>query len=196
MRVERFAFDVEVLSLARQLRIDIAEVPVMWSEVSQSTVRTLVDPFSMTRDVLSVRTRREWVNLPALAVTPAVEERRRSSSRAIFELHRALGPNYPITMDSDGQALVLLPLCGPVEVHDIAARLRKLPTKLTVKERSMSFEQLLEVVPFRWVDGEHGGLAMASEGGIDLKLRPPVGGWESVRAERPRRTRQEIPLSA
>ena len=94
MRVQRFAFDVEILCLARQLRMEIAEVAVTWREMSQSTVRTFVDPLSMARDVLSVRTRREWANLAALAVTPAPGERRRSRSRIIGELHRALGPNY------------------------------------------------------------------------------------------------------
>ncbi len=200
LTVERFAFDVEVLHLAQRLQMDISEIAVRWREVGSSRVRTLVDPLSMTRDVLSLSRRREWSRLPALAVTPDHGERRRSSSWVVGELRRALGPTFPILMGpAEGHALVLLPLCGPLEVHAMAARLRKLPTKLVIMERSVSFEELVDVAPFQWIDGEHGGLAIAADGEIDISTHPPVGGWEAVRADRSRQnvsTRQEISLSA
>ena len=60
LTVERFAFDVEVLHLAQRLRMDISEIAVRWREVGSSKVRTLVDPLSMTRDVLSVSRPSRW----------------------------------------------------------------------------------------------------------------------------------------
>lgn len=183
MRVQRFAFDVEVLCLARQLHLEIAEVAIRWHEVGESKVRTLMDPLAMTRDVVALSKRREWPQLPALAVRPSVGERRRSSSRIVGELYKVLGPNFPIAVLPDEQSLVLMPLCNPIEVHDVATRLRGLPTKLTVRERSVSFSQLTELVPFRWVDGEHDGLIVASDGHLDdLITQTPPEGWESYRA--------------
>jgi dolichyl-phosphate beta-glucosyltransferase len=189
MRAQRFAFDVEILCLARKLRMEIAEVAIHWREDRRSTVRTLVDPLSMTRDVFDVRRRREWPNLPALAITPAPGERRRSQSRIVEELHRALGPNFPIILASEDQSLVLLPLCDPVEVHNIASRLRALPTKMSVRERSVQFSQLTELVPFQWVDGENDGFIVASRTDItNLVTRTPVDGWRSLREVPPLRS--------
>ena len=115
-------------------------------------------------------------------------------------MRRGLRLAFPILIGpAEGQVLVLLPLRGPLEVHELAARLQKLPTRLSVKERSVSFEELVEIAPFRWVDGEHGGLAIAAEGEIEISADPPVGGWEAIRADRNRQkvsTRQEISLSA
>ena len=49
------AFDVEVLFLAALLGLEIVEVPVQWTHVPESKVRTLADPLRMTGDVLRVR---------------------------------------------------------------------------------------------------------------------------------------------
>src|ERR1019366_7421675 len=49
---ERFAFDVEILSLARRLGLRIDQVPVHWSRIRGSRVRPLADAGSMTRDVI------------------------------------------------------------------------------------------------------------------------------------------------
>ncbi|MGO9856268.1 MAG: dolichyl-phosphate beta-glucosyltransferase [Acidimicrobiales bacterium] len=183
MRVQRFAFDVEVLCLARELRMDITEVPVHWREVGQSTVRTMADPLSMTRDVLTVRRNRERPNIPALAITPCQGERRRSPSRVVGELHSALGPNYPIMIVSEDQTLVLLPLCDPIEVHNVTNRLRRLPTRLNVRERSASFSQVTDLAPFKWVDAAEGGFIIASHGDVSgLVTQRPVEGWESLRS--------------
>jgi dolichyl-phosphate beta-glucosyltransferase len=183
MRVQRFAFDVEVLCLARQLRMDVAEVAVRWREVGQSTVRSVMDPLSMTRDVLGVTRRQVRPNHPALAVTPSPGERRRSSSRVVGELRRVLGPTFPILVPSEDQTVVLLPLCSPLEVHNIASRLRSLDTKLSVRERSVSFNQLVELAPLKWRDGEDGGIVIGSRDNVNhIMTYPPVGGWESVRA--------------
>jgi dolichyl-phosphate beta-glucosyltransferase len=182
MSVDGFAFDVEVLSLARMLKMEIAEVAVRWTEIGQSTVRCLIDPIVMTRDLFSVSKRRHWPNLPTLAVTPCRGERRRSPSRIVAELHRALGSNTPIVIGSGGKFLVLLPLVDPIEVQSIATKLRHLPVRLSVRERSLSFKELLELVPFRWVDGEHDGFIVASSTeACELVTVRPVDGWASLR---------------
>ena len=75
MVVDRFAFDVEVLSLARRLGMRIAEVPVHWREAGNSTVRPVADSISMAFDVLRVRGREKWPHIPALVVAADQEER-------------------------------------------------------------------------------------------------------------------------
>ena len=183
MQAQRFAFDVEVLSLARQLGMEITEVAVHWREVGHSRVRTLVDPLSMTREVLNLTTRRQWPHTPALAVTPGAGERRRTRSRIVNELHRALGPNFPILISPEDQLLVLLPLCGPVEVQHMAARVRELQIELVVHERSISFSQLTDLAPFKWIDGEDNGLVVAARGDVsNLVSYMPTDGWESMRS--------------
>lgn len=51
-RVERFAFDVEILLLARRLGYPIGEVPVDWDNPTVSTVRIHADTFQMFADLI------------------------------------------------------------------------------------------------------------------------------------------------
>jgi len=50
-----FAFDVEVLFLARRLGYRVKEVPVVWINSPRSSVRPLVDSIRMLRDLLKIR---------------------------------------------------------------------------------------------------------------------------------------------
>ena len=56
MVIDRFAFDVDLLYLARRLNLPrSAEVPIHWRDVDGSAVRPVVDPFLMVLDVLRMR---------------------------------------------------------------------------------------------------------------------------------------------
>jgi glycosyltransferase involved in cell wall biosynthesis len=57
-RLDGYAFDVEILLLARQLGLRIVEVPVRWRHVDGSHIRPLRDSAIMTAEV--VRTRTLW----------------------------------------------------------------------------------------------------------------------------------------
>ncbi|KAI0681885.1 glycosyltransferase family 2 protein [Cytidiella melzeri] len=48
-------FDVEVLLLAKQLHIPVAEVPIEWHEVSGSKLNVITDSLQMLRDLLILR---------------------------------------------------------------------------------------------------------------------------------------------
>lgn len=56
-RVDRFAFDVEVLWLAGHFGMRITEVPVVLDRAETSTVRMSVDAIRMLRDLLRIRRR-------------------------------------------------------------------------------------------------------------------------------------------
>ncbi|VDD81809.1 unnamed protein product [Mesocestoides corti] len=55
--VERWAFDVELLYLARLLSVDICEVPVNWHEVDGSKIIPFFSWFQMGKDLLLIRLR-------------------------------------------------------------------------------------------------------------------------------------------
>lgn len=55
--LEGFAFDVEILCLARLLGLDIREIAIDWHYREGSKVRPVRDSFRMVRDVLRVRSR-------------------------------------------------------------------------------------------------------------------------------------------
>ena len=54
-RLYGFAFDVEILFLARKRKLRIREVPIDWYYRSQSKVRPIRDSLAMTRDILKIR---------------------------------------------------------------------------------------------------------------------------------------------
>ncbi len=61
-RIEGFAFDVEVLYIARKLGFGIAEVPVRWIDSPDSRVRRLSDPLRMFAEVARIRLN-DWSGL-------------------------------------------------------------------------------------------------------------------------------------
>ena len=55
--MDGFAFDVEVLFLARKEKLSIGEIGIDWHFRQGSKVRPLRDSIAMTRDLLSIRWR-------------------------------------------------------------------------------------------------------------------------------------------
>jgi dolichyl-phosphate beta-glucosyltransferase len=53
-RVERFAYDVEILVLARKAGLRVREIPVLWRDAPGSKVHAVRDSLGMLRDVLLV----------------------------------------------------------------------------------------------------------------------------------------------
>lgn len=57
-RIDRFAYDVEILFLARRAGIAIAEVPVLWFNSPESKVAVVKDSLRMLRDLIRIR----WIH--------------------------------------------------------------------------------------------------------------------------------------
>ena len=55
MRVDRFAFDVEMLFLANRFGLSVREVPVVWRNDPVSRVRLWKDPLNMLLDIMRIR---------------------------------------------------------------------------------------------------------------------------------------------
>lgn len=177
-RSQRFAFDVETLFLASQLGMETSEVGVNWHEREGSSVRLLADPLSMLHDVADIRWRRERPSVPALAITrsngvgvPSPESR--------SEVTGAFGTRHPIIFLPDDCLLVLLPLCDAVTVQRTADQLRSLPADLKVEERSISFSNLRQLVPFGLLaEGDAGKVGVARGDMVD-SVAPPSARWSA-----------------
>jgi dolichyl-phosphate beta-glucosyltransferase len=146
MMVDRFAFDVEILSLARQLGMEITEVPVEWREAEHSTVRPMSDSMSMTADVFRIRWRKKRPSIPALVVS-AGSGTDDSSDQVFRGSPHTFRTTDPIVHLGHGQTLILLPLCKPDEVEGAAARLRVPSTNLSVRKRLVSSAELMQMMP-------------------------------------------------
>lgn len=77
LRIQGFAFDVEILFRAQQHGFSIREIPVQWRHVEESRVRTVSDSFRMARDALGVR------------MTASVDRRREERSVGATEMSEA-----------------------------------------------------------------------------------------------------------
>jgi hypothetical protein len=110
---ERMAFDVELLTLARQLKFSIAQVPVQWSRVEGSRVRSWSDSRSMVSDVMGAKRR--------LDEAPPIDSIRISLTRdldpADEDALRALAQILPVLRLSPSAVLILLPLMDAAMVH-------------------------------------------------------------------------------
>lgn len=54
-RIDRFAYDVEILSLAKHHGYRVAEVPIIWKNSTASKVRPVLDSLQMLVDLVKIR---------------------------------------------------------------------------------------------------------------------------------------------
>jgi dolichyl-phosphate beta-glucosyltransferase len=155
MMTDRFAFDVDVLSLARRLGLEIAEVPVQWREAGNSTVRPFADSMSMALDVCRIRWRKHRPQIPALEVGGNTIATGLDRSRTLFNAASVFRKTDPILPLSQERAIILLPLCKPDEVDGAAHRLSQPSTRLTVRKRLISCSELTEMIPSSFGLGDY-----------------------------------------
>ena len=134
--VDGFAFDVEILALARRMGYRVAEVPVHWHAVEGSRVDVMRDPARMLRDVFLTQAR--WRRTRILAVLRALQ-----GESAVDVLRANLRASDNVVPWSDG-ALALLP-CSEVRVAaSVVDRLRRREPDLRVTATAVSASTLLD----------------------------------------------------
>jgi Glycosyl transferase family 2 len=142
MAINRFAFDVELLYLARRLQFDVAEVPVHWRDVSGSAVRSVADPFSMVVDVMRMRIGRRPPVIPALSVSGG------DSHEAVTALLlNDFGEALPVVQLEQHRTDLLFPLSEAEDVRRAALRIRDLIPGCDVHEHAVSVDDLIRSSP-------------------------------------------------
>jgi len=138
---ERFAFDVEILSLARRFGLVIAEVPVQWLRVQGSQIRPWSDARSMVRDVFRAsRGGTSGTPVPTLRVKlPGVAP--------VSALTTFLPPGLPVLRRGDGLFLVLCPLMDDPEVEVTAAQIMAQCPGAVVERTALTVAQLSQLAP-------------------------------------------------
>jgi dolichyl-phosphate beta-glucosyltransferase len=58
LQIERFAFDVELITALWDAKCPMREVPIHWHEIAGGQVRLIRDSWRMMRDVLNIKSRR------------------------------------------------------------------------------------------------------------------------------------------
>ena len=149
VRIDRFAFDVEVLARARRLGLDIAEVPVHWKHVEGSTVHPLHDSVTMVTDVY--RSRRGLLAGPPVP-TIAVRQQNGGADpglrgRVAGVLAGVLGGAPVSVVDHGDDVVALFPLVEPADVARAHAALRDVLAPAEVTRQALSLAGLTTFGP-------------------------------------------------
>jgi hypothetical protein len=145
---ERFAFDVEILSLARRFGLVIAEVPVQWLRVEGSQIRPLSDARSMVSDVFRAsRGAASVAPVPTLCVKLPGEAPGAAPGASAAALAAFLPPGLPVLDRSDGGILVLCPLMDDPEVEATAAQIVASCPGAAVERTALTVAQLARMSP-------------------------------------------------
>jgi glycosyltransferase involved in cell wall biosynthesis len=150
VRIDRFAFDVEILARARELGLDVTEVPVHWKHVEGSTVHPLHDSFAMLSDVH--RSRRGRLVGPPVGVLTITPKRTSDDTVALTRrIGGLLGPvldGAPVPVVRDpSRVTVLLAMVDPVRVGRAHAALRAGLDDADVERRSFGLADLVRLGP-------------------------------------------------
>lgn len=150
VRIDRFAFDVELLIEARRLGLTVTEVPVHWRHVTGSTIHPLHDSLSMLADVC--RSRLGLVPAPPLT---ALTVRPPGGDPVDRDLLRRIGAVLWGTLDGapvpllprGGEVTALLALVEPAEAALAFSALRAELDPATVTRRSLGRDDLVALGP-------------------------------------------------
>jgi hypothetical protein len=152
---ERFAFDVEILALARRLGLTIAQVPVQWMRVGGSQIRPWTDARSMARDVVRAgRGGASSVPVPTLTVL-AGEDSAAGCPPSLASLRGALPPGLPVLLH-EGGLLVLCPLMGEPAIAAAAGKIVEQFPGAILRRTDMTMAQLSRMAPLKMIADDDG----------------------------------------
>ncbi len=154
VRIDRFAFDVELLTRARRLGLTVTEVPVHWKHVEGSTVHQLHDSVSMVADVY--RSRRGLLAgppVPTVTVRPVAGawSIAGAGSGLAARVSRLLGElldGAPVPVVTEGRGVTaLLAMVDPADVARVHAVLADRLAPFEVTRRALPLDQLAALGP-------------------------------------------------
>ncbi len=113
--VDGFAYDVEMLYLARRLGLDVTTVDVQWDDVAGSSVSVMGDSRRMLHDIRSLR--RTSYECPSVTVDRNVE------AAEVREISRQTRQSGLVIAHGLNDAIIALPRDGALAGIEIAQRL-------------------------------------------------------------------------
>jgi len=143
---ERFAFDVEILSLARKFGFVIAEVPVQWLRVRGSQIRPWTDTRSMAGDVFRAR-RGAALAAPVPTLRVTLPGAAPGSDVDGYAPAPSLPPGLPVLRQSDGGLLVLCPLMSEADVAAAATQITGQCPAAAIERTALTVAQLDQMAP-------------------------------------------------
>ncbi len=150
VRIDRFAFDVEILARARRLGLRVTEVPVQWKHVPGSTIHPLYDSITMLEDVY--RSRFGLLPAPPLLSVAVVDPSTASPSdemvgRVCSVVSQSL-EGAPVPVVTNGSAVtVLLPLVDGEAAATVLSAVRAEFGSWRVVRQSVTVGQLVSFGP-------------------------------------------------
>jgi hypothetical protein len=150
---DRFAFDVEVLSLSRRLGLTIAQVPVQWLRVKGSRVRPWSDAVSMVRDVVRASRHDNSVS-PVHAITVKLPSE--GEAEHAPTIRSLVAPGLPVVEQPGGMVLVLCPLMAEADIEATATLVRAELPHAMVERTVRTFAQLRALAPLSSAPGTGG----------------------------------------
>jgi hypothetical protein len=145
VRIDRFAFDVEVLARAQRLGLQVTEIPVHWKHVPGSSIHPLHDSLTMLSDVYRSR-----LGLLPTPPVPGIVLRDPSdpggapqlAERAAAMVSATLA-DVPVPVVLDGPSVtILLPLVEPSDAAAATSAIRAEFAGLHVYRRQFTLEGL------------------------------------------------------
>jgi len=143
--LERFAFDVELLTRSRQYGLQVVEVPVSWDEITGSSVRPLADPTSMLYDLCRSHFGLDR-SMPvfALELDRPIEAPQLAARVANVAQHHDL-----VIATGAGRSLVLFPFMSGAAKWNAAAQVRAALSPASALDRYFSVRDLAKLAPLR-----------------------------------------------
>ena len=139
-RLDGYAFDVEVLTLAHRIGYPVAEVAVRWTAVEGSHVRPVADSLTMAGDLL--RTSWRWQPHRVVAAIEAMGRAGLGVDRAVDLVRREVGVAGPVVAWGD-RAIGLLPFTAADHAERMAWRMQHRLPDLRVEARPVRVGALL-----------------------------------------------------
>lgn len=141
--IDRYAFDVEILMLARKLGMRVREVAVDWTDIKGSHVRPFLDAVPMLSDV--VRAAANWRKAPPIEAVTVVSMTNGHGGGS-QELQRTIGRYVrhadPVVLWPHG-AVALLPCRDSETSAAVAKRLAERLPHCRVEKSPVTIEMLL-----------------------------------------------------
>jgi len=140
--IERFAFDVEVLTRCRQFGFSVVEVPVTWDEIAGSSIRPFADPFSMLKDLAKSQLGGQIRPLSGYRIVGST-----SADQLRARIANVTASPPPVVVETNRALLVVFPFATGPERSALGAHVLAALSPLKVSADAFTIKDLCRLAP-------------------------------------------------